>query len=112
MVLLEAVIAIPLLLAVALCLGWAVALAGTTMALGDAARQVAREVARGTEVNAALDSARATAPGAALRIEQDGESVVVVAKQQVSAPGPILSGISVTLHQRVAVPAEWSEGLP
>ncbi len=101
-----------MLLAVALCLGWAVSLAGTTMALADAAREAAREMARGTAVNAALDSAQAAAPDAALQVERDGDWVVVVAEQQVSAPGPILNGISVTLHQRVAVPVEWSEGLP
>ena len=111
-VLLEAAIAIPLLLAVTLCLAWAVALAGTSMALGDAVRQSARDVARGIAVSDALDSARAAAPDAELRIEQEGESMVVVAEQQVSAPGPILKGISVTVTQRVAMPVEWSQGAP
>jgi hypothetical protein len=32
----------------------------------------------------------------------------VIADQSVSAPVPILSGISVTLTQRVAIPREWT----
>ncbi len=111
-VLLEAALAIPVLVAVAVCLGWAVSLAGTTMVLGDAVRGAAREIARGVTVGAALDTARSHAPGAVLRVEDDGASVVVVADQQVSAPVPLLRGISVTLTQRVAIPREWSDEGP
>jgi hypothetical protein len=78
------------------------------MVLADATRQVARDVARGVTVSAALAAAHGVAPGAVLRVVSEGESVVVIADQEVSAPVPILSGISVTLSQRVAIPREWT----
>jgi len=111
-VLLEAAIAIPMLLAVALCLAWAVSLAATSLALGDVVRQSARDAARGVPIGEALDSARAAAPGALLRVVHEDDAMVVLAEQQVRAPGPVLEGISVTVTQRVAVPVEWSEGSP
>jgi len=107
MVLLETALAIPLLLAVAVALCWGISLTATTMALGDAARSAARDLARGTPVSEALGRAQASAPGARLRIEDADDSVAVTADQEVSAPGPILRGISVTLTQRVVVPREW-----
>lgn len=110
--LLETAIAIPVLVAVAAALAWAVSLAGTAMSLGDAVRQAAREMARGVPVGEALDAARVAAPGAKLRVDQEEGRVVVVAQEQVGAPGPLLQGISVTVTQRVAVPAEWSDGMP
>lgn len=108
MVLLETAVAIPLLAAVAIALAWGMSLTATSMALGDAARQVARDVARGISVPAAVASAQDAAPGATLEVVDEGSSVVVVAGQAVSAPVPILSGISVTLTQRVAIPREWT----
>jgi hypothetical protein len=108
MVLLETALAIPLLAAVAIALAWGVSLTATTMALGDAARQVAREVARGVTVQAAIAAAQGVAPGASVQVIGEGASVVVVADQEVSAPVPILSGISFTLSQRVAIPREWT----
>jgi Flp pilus assembly protein TadG len=107
MVLLETALAIPLLLAIAVALSWGISLTATTMTLGDAARSAARDLARGTTVSEALSHAHASAPGAHLRIENSDDSVAVVADQDVSAPGPILRGISVTLTQRVVVPREW-----
>lgn len=107
-VLLETALAIPLLMAVAVALAWAVALGGRSMVLGDAARQVARDVARGVATGDAVAAASAVAPEARLSIESDGESVVVVATSDVAAPVPILKGISVTLRHEVVVPREWS----
>ena len=108
MVLLETALAIPLLVVVAIALAWGVSLTATTMALGDAARQVARDVARGVAVPAAVAAAQGVAPGATLHVAAEGSSVVVVADQDVSAPVPLLSGISITLSQRVAIPREWT----
>jgi hypothetical protein len=108
MVLLETAVAIPLLAAVAIALAWGISLTATTMALGDAARQVARDVARGVSVPAALASAQDAAPGATLAVVDEGSSVVVIADKEVAAPVPVLSGISVTLTQRVAIPREWT----
>lgn len=106
MVVAEAAVVVPALLAVAVVLAWAVSLAATALTLGDAARQVARDVARGVGVSAALDAARARAPGARLDVGDAGGAVMVTADQEVSAP--ILAGITVTVHQEVAMPREWS----
>lgn len=108
MVLLETALAIPLLAVVAMALAWGISLTATTMALGDAARQVARDVARGVTVAAAVSAAQGVAPGATIHVAGEGSAVVVVADQEVSAPVPILSGISVTLSQRVVIPQEWT----
>lgn len=108
MVLLETALAIPLLAAVAIALAWGISLTATTMALGDAARQVARDVARGVTIDAAVAAAHGVAPGAMIRVDGDSASVVVVVDKEVSAPVPILRGISVTLSQRVAIPREWT----
>lgn len=108
MVLLETALAIPLLAAVAIALAWGISLTATTMALGDAARQVARDVARGVDIHSAVAAAQDVAPGAMIRVDGDRASVVVVVGKEVSAPVPILSGISITLSQRVAIPREWT----
>jgi hypothetical protein len=107
-VLLETALAIPLLAAVAVALAWGVSLGGTSMALGDAARQAARDVARGVDVSTAIASARGSAPGADLHVEAANGSVVVIAEQEVVAPVPILRGLSFRLSQHVVVPGEWS----
>ena len=95
-------------MAVAVALSWEIALGGRSMMLGAAARQVARDIARGVPSGDAVAAAAAVAPQAQVRLESDGSSVVVVATSDVTAPVPILTGISVTLQQRVAVPQEWS----
>jgi hypothetical protein len=107
-VLLETALAIPLLAAVAVALAWGVSLGATSMALGDAARTAARDLARGEPVAQVLDQARAQAPGASVRVEDAGDSVLVIVDREVSAPVPILRGITLTVHQQVAVPREWS----
>ena len=107
-VLLETALAIPLLMAVAVALSWAVALGGRSMVLGDAARQVARDISRGVPSGSAVAAASAVAPEALVQVHSDGGSVVVIATSDVTAPVPILSGISVTLRHEVVVPQEWS----
>ena len=106
--LLETALAIPLLVAVAVALVWAISLTATSLALGDAARSAARDLARGEPSGQVLGRAQAAVPAASVRVADAGESVAVVITQDVSAPVPILRGISVTLSQRVAIPREWS----
>ena len=105
-VLFETALAIPLLLAIAVALSWGISLTATTMTLGDAARSAARDLARGANADDALGRAQASAPDARIRVEDGEGSVTVVADQEVAAPGPILSGITLTLTQRVAIPRE------
>ena len=107
-VLLETALAIPVLLAVAAALAWGLGLAATTAALGDAARMAARDLARGEGVDVALGRAASAMPQARLTITEQGDLVLVSAEQDVSAPVPIIRGLSITLRQDVAVPREWS----
>ncbi len=106
--LLETALAIPMLTAVALALVWGISLAATSMALGDTARSAARDLARGESMAVVLERARSQAPGASIRVEDAGESVLVIVDREVAAPVPILRGISVTVHQQVAIPREWT----
>lgn len=108
MVIAEAAIAIPVLTAVALGLVWALSLVGTTLTLADAARQVARDVARGVAVHESVGSAQERAPDAVITVESAGDEVLVVVRQDAVAPIPLLSGITIPLRQAVAVPREWT----
>ena len=107
-VLLEAALAIPLLMAVAVAIAWGLSLAATSASLGDAARTAARSIARGESGDDVLARARASVPGAEVAVNGTGEEVAVVISREVSPPVPILSGLSITITQRVAVPREWS----
>lgn len=106
MAIVETAIAIPALFAVALVLAWAVSLAGTALTLGDAVRQAARDVARGVGTDTALAAAQQRAPGARIQVTAGAGTVLVTADQDVTAP--VITSITVTVHQQVAVPAEWS----
>ena len=108
MVLLETALAVPVLIAVAAILVWVIGLASTSLALADAARAAARDLARGVPVSEAMGRAEALVPGSRLEAADAGESIVVVARADVTAPLLLLSGVRVPLEQRVAVPREWS----
>jgi hypothetical protein len=108
MVIVETALAIPMLVAVAAAMCWAVMVAAANLHVGDVARSAARELARGETVAEVLDRAQVAAPGAEVDLDASGDLVAVVVTQRVSAPVPLLSGIGVTVSQRVAVPREWS----
>ena len=100
--------AIPVLLAVACALAWGLSIASASVALGDAARQAARDLARGVPVDQAIGDAARGVPGAQVTLVDAGDPVLVQASREVSAPVPILDGVTVSVHQSVAVPREWS----
>lgn len=108
MVLLEMALAIPLLVAVTVALAWGISLAATSLALGDAARTAARDLARGEPSAQVLSRAQHAVPAARVSVADAGDSVAVVIDQDVHAPVPILSGVSVTLTSRVSIPREWT----
>lgn len=108
MVIAEAAIAIPVLAAVALVLAWGVSLVGTTLTLADAARQVARDVARGVGVDESMQAAQGRAPNAVITVESVGADVHVVVRQEASPPIPVFEGITIPLRQSVVVPREWT----
>lgn len=104
----EAAFAVPALLIVALALAWVVALAAAYAGVGDTARSVARELARGTPVAQAVAEARAEAADTTVAVTTVGAVVAVDATREIAPPLPFLSGATVTLHQRIVVPREWS----
>ena len=108
MVLLETAVAIPALLVVAVALAWVLSLATTSIALADAARSAARDLARGIAVEEALQRAQALVPGSTLEVVPAGDAVTVVARRSMGAAVPILSGLQVPLEQSVTVPREWA----
>jgi hypothetical protein len=108
MVVLETALAIPVLVAVAAALVWAVALTTTSLALADAARAAARDLARGVTAAEAVNRAEGMVPDSRLEVVDRGDAIVVVARADVTAPLPVLSGLVVPLEQQVAVPREWS----
>jgi len=107
-VIVEMALAIPMLLSVTVALAWGLSLGSVSMSLGDAARQAARDLARGVPTGQAVARAQALIPEATLRVIESGAVVVVAAEQEVAAPGPVLGGLSVTVHQQVSVPREWT----
>lgn len=107
-VLLETVLAIPMLLLVAAALGWAVSLGATTAAVGDVARSAARSIARGDPVDAAIAAARGGDAALVITVAESGESVEVAVEKAVAPPLPLLAGLAITVRQRATVLREWS----
>lgn len=108
MVLLETAVAIPVLVVVAVALAWVLSVATTSIALADAARSAARDLARGIAVEEAVRRAEALVPGSTLEVVPAGDAVTVVARRTMGAAVPILSGLQVPLEQSVTVPREWA----
>ena len=80
----ELAMALPMLVVVTCALAWLLALGGTQLRLVDAAREVARAVARGDDQETALEVGRRVAPeGARFTIAPGGDGQVVVS---VAAP--------------------------
>ena len=65
-------------------------------------------MARGEPPSDVLARARAAVPAARVSIMGAGDAVAVVVDEDVTAPVPILRGLSITLTSRVAVPRESS----
>lgn len=106
-VLLETVLAIPLLLMVAAALGWAVSLGAATAAVGDVARNAARAIARGDPVEAAIAAVRAGDGALVINVTESQGSVVVAVEKAIAPPLPLLAGLAITVSQRVTVLREW-----
>ena len=106
-VLIETALAIPMLVAVAAAMVWALLVATTSLAVADAARAAARDLARGVPAAEALARAESSVAGASARVDDGDAAVAVVVTKEVYAPVPILAGLSIGVTQRVAVPREW-----
>lgn len=106
--LLETVLAIPLLVMVAAALGWAVSLGATTAAVGDVARNAARSIARGDSVEVAIAAARDGDVAFVITVAELEHSVEVAVEKSVAPPLPLFASLAITVSQRATVLREWS----
>lgn len=84
----ETAMVIPVLVAITLGMVWLVSLAATQVRLVDAAREVARAVARDEPRAAALALGRRVAPeGASIQVADHGQTVTVTVAAEVQGPG-------------------------
>ena len=87
----ETVMVLPLLVATTLALVWLLALAVTQARVTDAAREVARAVARDEDPGAAMALGRRVAPaGSRIDVRDQGATVVVRVAAEVTGPGGLL----------------------
>lgn len=102
----EAMVVLPVLLAVALGLVWVVALAVTQVRVVDGAREAARAAARGESVAAATAAGRRVAPGgAAVLIRRGSSTVQATVSVEVGGPGglfAVLPDVTVTSRATAA----------
>ena len=85
----ELVMALPVLVLVCCALAWVLALGASQVRLVDAAREVARGVARGDATSEALEVGRRVAPDdAAFTVSKDGRQVVVRVSVRAGDRGP------------------------
>jgi len=107
MVVAEAAVVIPVMAVLALVLAWGVSVTADVMTLADAARQAARDIARGVSVGDAVVEAQRRAPEAEISIGESGDLVTVTVREDVAPPFPALDGFRLPLSQSVSVPREW-----
>lgn len=94
----ELMFAIPALLLVLLALFWLSMLGLSQARAADLAQQAARSIARGADISAIDQLVDRVLPGAAVTSSATSETVEAVVTQEVSAPVPILSGMSITVR--------------
>ena len=104
----ETVIVLPLLVAVTLGLAWLLSLAATQVRVVDAAREVARAVARDQDRSSALALGRRVAPdGSRIEVREDGDTVVVRVRSQVGkVPGLFAFLAPVDVHAEAVAARE------
>ncbi|MCX8528306.1 MAG: hypothetical protein ORN20_09250 [Candidatus Nanopelagicales bacterium] len=108
MVIVETAIAIPVLVIAAVTLVWAVGVATSAVALGDACGRIAREVSRGADAAAMVADMHIDRPTATFDfVDLDSGDVRVVGRERVAAPG-LLSGFAFTITRTVVAAREWT----
>lgn len=90
--------AIPALLLVLLALFWLSALGLTQARAGDLAQQAARALARGSDAATVDQMVSRVMPGATVQATSSGEWIEVAVTHRMSPPGPLLSGLGVTVR--------------
>lgn len=103
----ETAMVLPLLVAAALGLVWMLALAVTQVRVTDAAREVARALAREEPQASAVALGRRVAPpGARFDVREDGSVVSVAVSAEVSGPGGLFAFLPGVLVDATAVAAQ------
>jgi hypothetical protein len=103
----EAVMVLPLLVGLTIGLVWLLSLAVTQVRVTDAAREVARALAREESRGSAVDLGRKVAPeGSRIAVRQDGRTWVVHVSAGVSGPGGLFRFLSEVVVDADAVAAK------
>jgi Flp pilus assembly protein TadG len=106
-VLLEAVVAVPLLAAIAGAMAWGLSLVAVSAGLADTARDAARSLARGDDEGAVRQRVSAEWPAAEVRVDRSDGLVTVTLTEQRGLPRGLLAGRTVTLTARGVASLEW-----
>lgn len=102
----ELVVALPVLLAVTLALVWLIGLGVAQVRVVDGAREGARAVARGDDVQAARSlAAEVAGAGATVRIDQAAGQVSVTVERNLTGPGSLLGRLAGVRLRATAVTA-------
>lgn len=102
----ETALALPLLIAVTLGMVWMVTFGVAQMKTTDAAREVARALARGETQADAVGLAERVAPGSRVEVSSNGDTVVVVVTDSVPSPGGVFDSLSGTTRAEAVALAE------
>ena len=107
----ETAMVMPLLAAVTVGLVWVIAVAGAQVRTVDAAREAARQVARGEPPSAAEALARRAAPdGASVHVSVVDGVVTVRVQARVGAPGGVFSRAGTTVASTAVAALEPEAG--
>ncbi|RNL62190.1 pilus assembly protein [Nocardioides marmoriginsengisoli] len=100
----EAAVALPVLVLLAAALAWLVCFGVTQARTVDAAREVARALARGDDQVGAIALGRRVAPGGSrFEVRYDGEDVVVTVTARVRGPGGVFDLVPALPARSVAI---------
>lgn len=103
---LEAALVLPALLLVAVILMWAMGVAFTALAMGDAVRTSARLIARGEAADAVMMQLQESLPTAELVLEPRDVDIMIRAERFISVPIPVFDGVGLTVTQSATAPLE------
>ncbi len=104
----EAAIAIPVLLAVAAVGMWCIGIAGTAISAGSAAGDAARALARGEDWETVHQMVLDRVPGSTATSAAIEGLVTVTVRREVAAPIPILDGLGFEVHRSATASTEWT----
>lgn len=109
MVTVETAIAIPVVLAMAGIGLWGLTTTAAAVALSDAGRTAARDLARGASHEYVHEQLRERLPDINSEIEVRDDVVIVRVHRFVTVPVPLLSGLGIDLRASFVAPLEWRD---